>query len=620
MICSSRRLIPRALVGQMHRQHDFVLPTASSIPSRCSKQSRRSLATKKQKRAGIAQGKEPAPSTGKGSVVSPETALEHKIKSYQSNPTLILPKVDFGASWQQQNTIAHDSSNGGNNNLDKKLNVHDSYHPDLYDPAIHLPSAPTNWEGYEASTPLWEDIAALIGVTGQPLTTAEYMRMCLTHPVHGYYTKAFSSNQTDGDDFDHNDYDDSPSINEAGNIIGPQGDFVTAPEMSQVFGECLGIWFYDQHKKLQKAKADGKRLDWQWLECGPGKGTLVSDLLRFACYGKIRHEFGATCKHVHLVESSPILRQVQKETLQRDLRDVAELEFVEESGIPENRNPNAVQVHWHDSFASFRAWQKQSTSRLTTYAVGQEFLDALPTYQFEKTADGTWRERLIDVALREDMMEEEDRARFEESLKHLPNAKKPRLRIVLAPQVTVPLKTLLQVDGDGRMLNEPNFAQTGSVVEVSPEAILLVKDVATLVDEQGGAALFIDYGQEGSADTIRAFAKHEQVHFLSRPGQVDLTADVDFSALKHAVNALQTRHQTRAFGPVGQGHFLMSMGASDRVLQLIERDSTTDKEADDLYEALVRLADPNEMGERFKVLSIVPSRDGSMPPGFETQL
>ena len=84
---------------------------------------------------------------------------------------------------------------------------------DLYNPEIHLPSAPTDWTGYEAATPLWHDLAALIGVTGQPLSTAEYMRACLTHPVHGYYVNAGNSNDAAIDDFDKEDYDDEDDWN-----------------------------------------------------------------------------------------------------------------------------------------------------------------------------------------------------------------------------------------------------------------------------------------------------------------------------------------------------------------------------------------------------------------------
>ena len=166
------------------------------------------------------------------------------------------------------------------------------------------------------------------------------------------------------------------------------------------------------------------------------------------------------------------------------------------------------------------------------------------------------------------------------------------------------------------MPNEDPPAPIGTVMEVNPEGILLAQELARIVGKQGGGALIIDYGQEGSHDSIRAFARHEQVHFLSRPGEVDVTADVDFAALRHGVNGLEL-DGVQAFGPVRQGDFLMAMGAQDRAIHLIESDNTSGDDAENIYQALVRLCDPAEMGERFKVLAIAKKKDGIFqPPGF----
>lgn len=137
----------------------------------------------------------------------------------------------------------------------------------------------------------------------------------------------------------------------------------------------------------------------------------------------------------------------------------------------------------------------------------------------------------------------------------------------------------------------------------------------------GNAGLIVDYGYEGSNDSIRGFHKHQQVPFVCQPGMVDVTADVYFAALRHAVNTLpDLKEQTQAFGPVGQGDFLMSMGAQERVIQYIESSNTTDEEAENLYQALLRLASPEEMGQRYKVLAIARPMDGSPPPAFERKI
>ena len=144
---------------------------------------------------------------------------------------------------------------------------------------------------------------------------------------------------------------------------------------------------------------------------------------------------------------------------------------------------------------------------------------------------------------------------------------------------------------------------------------------------------------------MRGFWRHTQVHPLSRPGEVDVTADVDFAALRESVNqrigleeSLKRKHLTNdskvppsstdtekenpinrpeAFGPVSQGQFLASMGIVQRVEKQIEADSTTDEQAYELFSALERLLAPDQMGERYKVLAIARKKEGIFPPaGF----
>ena len=495
------------------------------------------------------------------------------------------------------------------------------------------------------------------------------------------------------------------------NIIG--GDFVTAPEVSHVFGECLGVWFGIQ-------AAQNNISEWQFLECGPGKASLMVDLLRFTRslsrqrQKTTQHNFGDGCRRVHFVETSPALRRQQRDALVDNFRHDFHFVFEEDeddtknaastttpvrSGAgrqPEYKKKPRISVHWHSSLEDFRLWQQrtlQPDQLLPTFAVAQEFVDALPVYAFEKTKEGYWRERLVDVALRDDvaqdLLEEEEQerknvqAKMEEKGEEVPplsaaaaaavdattppsamdlKQKKPRLRIVLAPEVTPPLRTLLQTDAEGRLpYDDP--APPGSIVEVCPEGILFAQDLATVLGTQGGAALMIDYGSaRGSRDSLRGFSRHKQVHFLSRPGQVDITADVDFRALQHAVNVVQQQKHAKlpasppaaaavenkksngssssitdgvsgtsprlqtahAHGPVTQGAFLVAMGLQERIVNLMERDEVTDEQAEDLYQAMVRLVSPEQMGERYKVLAITTARDDAdgaaaadPPPGFE---
>jgi SAM-dependent MidA family methyltransferase len=521
---------------------------------------------------------------------------------------------------------------------------------DMFDPRIHLANAP-DWdkEGYEPSTPLGNDLIALMGVTGKPITVAEYMRQALTHPLYGYYTNP--EKDDDWDDLDSFTEEVTPD----NYIIGAQGDFVTAPEISQIFGECIAIWYIIQWQALGKPK------DVQLVEVGPGKGTLICDILSTGLKS-FKDDFGASLRMIHLVEASPAMRAVQRRKLEELDVDV---KIVFQEGKSNTYTPDGpatgdskqvIRVQWHDSFSTVRAYAPQ----MPAFIVCQELIDALPVHVFEKTDKG-WRERMVDVAIRIDDNDEDDEtmpisekmqvkakdeagARSLDETKPIPvqmkentkdeaaaimnddtteddsREKIPRLRVVIAPDVTPALTTLLNVGNDGQMDNDS--AEIGAIVEVCPEGILLVQDIHKFIDKHGGAALIIDYGEEGSSDSIRGFAKHKQVPFLSRPGQVDVTADVDFGALKHVVNSRRgpnDKDNTSAFvfGPIEQGKFLVSMGAAERAMHIIDDVKTTEDQAAELHDALERLISPEYMGRRYKVIAIARKKDGIFEPaGF----
>ncbi len=174
-------------------------------------------------------------------------------------------------------------------------------------------------------TPLHGLLARRIAATG-PMTVADYMAECLLHPVHGYYTTR--------------------------EPFGMAGDFVTAPEISQMYGECLGLC-------LAQAWIDlGRPAPFTLAEPGPGRGTLMADLLRAT---RRVDGFYAACRIV-LVEASPRLRARQAETL----RDHAVHWVAEVSDLPE----------------------------APLFLIANEFFDALPIRQFIRAAEG-WHERVI---------------------------------------------------------------------------------------------------------------------------------------------------------------------------------------------------------------------------------
>ena len=112
---------------------------------------------------------------------------------------------------------------------------------------------------------------------GGPIAVAPYMELCLTHPERGYYT--------------------------TGVPFGAQGDFITAPEISQMFGELVGLW------AAAVWRAMGSPASLNLVELGPGRGTMMSDVLRVA---KVMPGFRAAIA-LHLIEISPVLERLQRQ-------------------------------------------------------------------------------------------------------------------------------------------------------------------------------------------------------------------------------------------------------------------------------------------------------------------
>jgi SAM-dependent MidA family methyltransferase len=318
--------------------------------------------------------------------------------------------------------------------------------------------------------------------------------------------------------------------------FGRGGDFITAPEVSQIFGELVGLW------TAQVWRDQGAPSPARLIELGPGRGTLMADALRGI--SKAAPDFFAAID-VAMVENSPTLREVQRKTL----ADVA-------------------QIAWHNSFDAALADRP-------LFVLANEFFDALPIRQFAKAGDG-WHERLVTV-----------------------NAE-GALAFALAP---VTAKGLVVPEARGE-------AGDGAVFEIAQGATALAEEIAAAIAARGGAMLAIDYGygQAGFADTLQAVKAHNYADILAEPGEADLTAHVDFTALAAAA----ARGCANAYGPVPQGALLERLGIAERAAQLARANPASAAAQD---AALTRLTAADQMGTLFKALAVLPTT-APPPPGF----
>jgi NADH dehydrogenase [ubiquinone] 1 alpha subcomplex assembly factor 7 len=178
------------------------------------------------------------------------------------------------------------------------------------------------------TSPLQSEIKKLIQSTG-PMPVWRYMELCLTHPQHGYYISR--------------------------DPLGREGDFTTAPEVSQMFGELVGLW------AASVWKAIGSPPVLRLIELGPGRGTMMADALRAVRVLPPLYQ----ALSVHLVEINPVLREKQKATLQ-----------------------GARSISWHDSI--------DDVPDGPAVILANEYFDVLPIHQVVRGETG-WHERTVEL-------------------------------------------------------------------------------------------------------------------------------------------------------------------------------------------------------------------------------
>jgi NADH dehydrogenase [ubiquinone] 1 alpha subcomplex assembly factor 7 len=344
-----------------------------------------------------------------------------------------------------------------------------------------------------------------------PLTVAEYMAACLADPRHGYWRRS---------------------------SIGAAGDFVTAPEISQIFGELIGLWCAVLWQGLGSPECV------HLVELGPGRGTLMRDALRAAAASPpfLR------AAHVHLIEASAAMRAEQR------------------ARVAPAAAGRAAPIAWHASLADVPPG--------AAIVIANEFLDALPIRQLVFSEHG-WRERVVLADGRGGLA-------------------------FATGAVTAAITAAITAAG-GAPGGRP---RPGDVCELRRGEQEILAD---LVARSGPlVALFIDYGpsEEAYGDTLQAVSGHRYVDPLASPGQADLTAHVQFAALRARALAAGLA----ADGPLPQAEFLARLGILERTRRLM---TANPRRAGEIESGVARLMSPTGMGGLMKALAV---RSPHLPP------
>lgn len=332
------------------------------------------------------------------------------------------------------------------------------------------------------------DLKSLIKNNGA-ISVAEFFNEAMFNAIDGYYTTK--------------------------KPIGKKGDFITSPEINQVFGELISAYFFNLILASNKKIA--------LVEMGAGNATLFYDVIstikklaqKLNKFEEIKSRLS-----LNIIEISDSLTKIQKEKLAILSKDFCE-------------------INWYKNFADF---QRNNSDR-EIYFFANELFDCFPTHQFKKTSQG-WQEILVDFIDNKFVFILEN---FSE-LKH-----KMVSKLALAHDINNP--------------------QESDIFEHSFKADQLMTEISYAIQTQGGVGLAIDYGYFTSPlkSTFQALKNHEFSNVLENIGESDLTFHVDFKGLER----IAKMHSLKT-SLISQREFLLSLGIEERRKTLLENSQNKD--------------------------------------------
>ncbi|NUX01391.1 SAM-dependent methyltransferase [Wolbachia endosymbiont of Madathamugadia hiepei] len=374
-------------------------------------------------------------------------------------------------------------------------------------------------------------IHKLIDKNQGSISISDFMNAALYHKEYGYYMSKLP--------------------------LGKDGDFITAPEISQLFGEIIAVWVMHTWEKL------GKPSKFSLVELGPGKGTLIHDIIRVT--RKYNDFFDSVS--IHLVEISPALQEIQKEKLK------------------------GLDINWHENI--------DSLPEQPTIFLANEFFDALPIDQFVYR-NGEWYENRVakqdngvSSKVADTGVQKKDPSASSLSSQCVTLGSRKKDGVTQIADTGIQKKELCVPVSATQMTNRKLF--DGAVVEVCSAGIEIIKRLEEKIYNSKGAALIIDYGYvyPEYKSTLQSVKQHKYANFLENVGNSDITALVNFQALRDSSKHVDCEILT-------QREFLYLFGIKERTQVLIK--NASDEQKNRIFGEFLRLTE--NMGTLFKAMLI----------------
>jgi len=341
----------------------------------------------------------------------------------------------------------------------------------------------------------------------------KFINLCLYHDDFGYYKTK--------------------------NPFGADGDFVTAPQMTSLFGEMIGLFIASCYKRFSSASK------LTLCELGGGGGFFMRDCLSLLklvpdVYNRLS---------VVMVESSDALTRQQKQILAPFFDD--------------------IEITWKKQYQDALEDVDESSK---LFVFSNEFFDAFALKQFVLN-DGNWHEAVITIG--------EESGELEFGCDKRLNYNEQMQAFLTANNINYEL-------------------EEESIIEIAGEALECFNFFAKQVKKQGGVFLTIDYGyvKPNFRSSIKAVRAHKEVDVLTNLGDADITYLVNFDNLQN----IAIKNSLVTFGVINQGDFFRSLGIEVRLNKYLAKQSANPQKAELAKIAVSRIISPEQMGELFKVL------------------